>query len=101
VHNNKQVVSTGGRARDVKTRIVDRKVKVGFHNGHALVLPDSRGRWVEASLIETDDDDVLILTNDLARYLLIHYTHIDVCLVLLVRCKYCVAIGAALGTAPI
>jgi hypothetical protein len=61
-------VSSGGRARDVKTRIVDRKVKVGFHNGHALVLPDSRGRWVEASLIESDDDDMLMLTNDLARY---------------------------------
>ena len=52
----------------MKSRIVDRKIRVGFHNGHTLVLPE-RNHWVEASLIESDDDeDILILPADLARY---------------------------------
>ncbi|KAG5181621.1 hypothetical protein JKP88DRAFT_349186 [Tribonema minus] len=55
----------GGDGGDLRVRIVDRRVRVGFHNGHALILPDG-GRWQEASLQESDDDDdALVLSSDL------------------------------------
>jgi hypothetical protein len=73
------VVGHGGGG-DVRVRIVDRRVKIGFHNGHALMLPDGGGggrgggggggsaRWAEASLLESDDDDdVLLLPPDMHR----------------------------------
>ena len=52
--------------REMKSRIVNRRVKVGFHNGHTLVLPD-KGRWVEAPLEECDDEDTLMVPSDIAR----------------------------------
>ena len=62
-----QVMSQGS-SKDFKSRIVSRTIKVGFHNGHALTLRD-RGRWVEAQLIESEEDDLLMLPPDLARYM--------------------------------
>ncbi|CAM9099649.1 unnamed protein product, partial [Hapterophycus canaliculatus] len=47
-----------GRGGAQKAKIVDRRAKIGFHNGHTLVLPHE---WVETHLEETDEDDVLML----------------------------------------
>jgi Ca2+-binding EF-hand superfamily protein len=57
---SREVVGSGGNARDLKARVVDRRIKFGLHNGHTLVTP---GGWVEARLAETDDDDILALAE--------------------------------------
>eukprot|EP00903_Cladosiphon_okamuranus_P007182 g6974.t1 len=52
-----------GEGSRQRVKIVDRRAKIGFHNGHTLVLPHE---WVETHLEETDEADVLMLPEDVS-----------------------------------